>query len=118
MYGHARFGIENASHDEADLFGRVKLPCARDAALGKLANEIFVAPSDNIRLHVVQSQPLLADTLNQIAQTVIGEVPLPVRSGVEIDAVDDSFEQGVFARDGTHVSRKLFADLIRQLANN
>ena len=40
----------------ADFFWRVKLAGAGDAALGELADEIFVAAADDVGLDVVEAQ--------------------------------------------------------------
>ena len=60
---HARLGVHDARHDEADLGRRVKLAGALAAALRKLADQILVAAADDIRLDILEAEPLGANRL-------------------------------------------------------
>lgn len=118
VHGHARLGVENARHDHADLFWRVELAGAGDAALGEFADEIFVGAADDIGLDVGEPEALLADALDQIAQAVVVEIAHAVGGGVEIDPVDDSLEERVLVGDVAQDRGELLADLVGKLAND
>ncbi len=66
---HARLGVHDARHDQADFRGRVEFAGAGDAALGELADEVLVAAADDVGLDVLETQALLADPLDQIAES-------------------------------------------------
>ncbi len=55
---------------------------------------------------------------NERAQAVVGNIALTVRGGVEIHAVDDSFEFGIFFGNGAQMIGQLLADFIRQFADD
>ncbi len=116
--GHARFGVHDACHDFAHLAWRIELTRALAAALGKLADEIFVAAPDDIRLHITEAEAFFADALDEVGEAVIVNVADVVSGGIEIHAINDALEQHVFVCDGAEVSRELFADLICEGAND
>ena len=116
--GHARLGVHDERHDLAHLAGRVELARALPAALGELADEVFVAAPDDVRLHVAQAEALLADALDEVGEAVVVDVAHAVGGGVEVHAVDDALEQRVFVRDGAQVRGELLADLVRERADD
>ena len=59
--------------------------------LGELAYQIFVASPDDIRLHVVESEPLCADLFDQVRQAPIIDITQTVRRGIEVNAINDAF---------------------------
>ncbi len=63
---HARLGCEHAGHDGADLGRGVELAGALAAALGELADEVFVALADDVGLDVVEPEALGADGLDEV----------------------------------------------------
>ena len=97
----------------ADLGGRVELAGALAAALGELADEVFVAAPDDVGLDVVEAQALLADALDEVGEAVVVDVALAVSGGVEVHPVDDALEQRVGLGDGAQVGRQALADLVR-----
>ncbi len=115
---HARLGREHARHDGADLGRGVELAGALAAALGELADEVFVALADDVGLDVVEPEALGADGLDEVGEAVVVEVALAVGGGVEVDAVDDALQQRVFPGDGPHVGGDAFADLVGELADD
>ena len=98
--------------------GRVELAGALTAALGELADEILVAAPDDVRLHVVQAEALLADALDEIGEAVVVDVAHAVGGGVEVHAVDDALEQRILIGDGAQMGRELLADLVGELADD
>ena len=102
----------------ADLGRGVELAGALPAALGELADEVFVAAPDDVGLHVVEPEALGADGLDEVGEAVVVEVALAVGGGVEVHAVDDALEQRVFVGDGAQVGGELLADLVRELADD
>ena len=93
---HARTGGKYAGHDLADFARGVELAGALAAALGELADEVFVALADDVGLDVLKPEALGADGLNEVGEAVVVEVALAVGGGVEIDTVDDAFQERVF----------------------
>jgi hypothetical protein len=115
---HAGLGLEHAGHDGADLGRGIELAGTLAAALGKLADEVFVALADDVGLDVVEPEALGADGLNEIGEAVVVEVALAVGGGVEVDAVDDALQKRIFPGDGPHVGGDAFADLVGELADD
>ena len=115
---HAGLGLEDAGHDSADLGRGVELAGALAAALGELADEVFVALADDVGLDVVEPEALGADGLDQVGEAVVVEVALAVGGGVEVDAVDDALQERIFPGDGPHVGGDTFADLVGELADD
>lgn len=115
---HAGLWLEHFRHDGADLGRGVELPGALAAALGELADEVFVALADDVSLDVLKPEALGADGLDEVGETVIIDVALAVGGGVEVDPVDDALQAGIFAGDGPHVGGDAFADFVRELAND
>ena len=111
-------GCEHAGHDGADLGRGVELAGALAAALGELADEVFVALADDVGLDVVEPEALGADGLDEVGEAVVVEVALAVGGGVEVDAVDDALQERVFPGDGPHVGGDAFADLVGELADD
>ena len=48
--------------------GRVELAGALAAAFGELADQVLVAAADDVRLDVVEAEPLGADRLDEVAR--------------------------------------------------
>ena len=115
---HARLRLHDARDDEADLGGRVLLATAAASAFGELADEVFVAAADDVRLDVAQAEALGADGLDEVGEAVVVEVALAVGGGVEVHAVEDALEQRVGVGDGAEVGRELFADLVGDRADD
>ena len=115
--GHARLGVHDERHDLAHLAGRVELARALSAALGKLADEILVAAPDDVRLHIAQAEAFLADALDEVREAVVVNVAHAMGGGIEVHAVNDALEQGVFIRDGAKLRGELLTDLVRELAD-
>ena len=63
---HPWLGVSDSRDDEANFCGSVKLTCTRNATLRELADQILVAPADNVWLGVCQSKPLFADSFDEI----------------------------------------------------
>jgi hypothetical protein len=61
---HPRLRIDNARDHEADFCRRVKFAGARNAAFGKFTNQIFVTPSDDVRLDIIEPEPFLTDAFD------------------------------------------------------
>lgn len=89
---HAWLRVHDASYDEADLCRRVEFAGALTAAFGELADEVFVAATDYVGLHIGKSEALGADFLDEVRETVIVNIALTVGNGVEVDAINDSLE--------------------------
>ena len=115
---HAGLGGEDPGHNDADLGRGVELAGALAAALGELADEVFVALADDVGLDVVEPEALGADGLDEVGEAVVVEVALAVGGGVEVDAVDDALQERVFPGDGPHVGGDAFADLVGELADD
>ena len=115
---HAGLGVHHPRHDHADFRRGVKLAGALAAALGELADEVFIALADDVRLDILQPEALGADGLDEVGEAVVVDVALAVGGGVEVDAIDDALEQRVFLRDLAHVGGELLADLVRELADD
>lgn len=115
---HAGLGLEDAGHDGADLGRGVELAGALAAALGELADEVFVALADDVGLDVVEPEALGADGLDEVGEAVVVEVALTVGGGVEVNTVDDALQERVFPGDGPHVGGDAFADLVGELADD
>src|SRR5208337_570472 len=114
---HARLEVHDAGYDETHFRRRVKLARALAAALGKLADQILIAATDDVRFYVRKSEALGADFLDEVRETVVVDVALTVSGRVEVDAVDDPLEQGICVGDGAQMRRKLFTDLVGQGAD-
>jgi hypothetical protein len=54
----------DASDHKSNLSGNIEFSCALPAALCKLADEVFVATSDDVRLNVIESKVLGAALFN------------------------------------------------------
>ena len=115
---HARLGLEDLGHDRADLGRSVELTSALSPTLSELADEVFVALADDVRLNVVEPKALGADGLDEVGEAVVVKVSLAVGGGVEIDAIDDALQERVIQGDGPHVSGDTFADLVGELADD
>ena len=115
---HAGLGSEHARHDGADLGWGVELPGALAAALGELADEVFVALADDVGLDVFKPEALGADGLDEVGEAVVVEVALAVGGGVEVHAVDDALQERVFPGNGPHLGGDAFADLVGELADD
>lgn len=85
----ARFGIEDAGHDDADLGGREPLPAALPLALGKFPQQVLVSPAQNVRFHVIQAEPVVrvVQDLYECGQPTIIHDPLSGSRGVEVSDV-------------------------------
>ena len=108
---HPRLGVHDPGHDEADLGGGVEFARALASALGKLADQVFVAAPDDVGLHVGQTQALGADRLDQGGEAVVVEVADAVGGGVEVHAVDDPLEKRVGVGNGAQIGRQPLAQL-------
>ena len=115
---HARVWGKDAGYDLADFAGSVEFAGALAAALGELADKVFVALADDVGLDVLKPEALGADGLNEVGKAVVVEVALAVGGGVEIDTVDDAFQKRVFPSDFAHMGGDAFADLIGEFADN
>ena len=115
---HARIRPEDMGYDIADFAGGVELAGTLAAALGELADKVFVALADDVGLDVLKPETLGADGLNEVGEAVVVEVALAVGGRVEVHAVDDALQGRVFPGDGPHVAGDAFADLVRELAND
>ena len=109
--GHARLRVENPGHDHADFFWRVKFSGAGDAAFGELADQILIRAADDIRLDIVQAQALFTDSLDQVTQAIVIQIAHAVRRSVEINPVDDPFEEGILISDLAQIGRQLLPEL-------
>ena len=87
---HAGLRLQHAGHDGADLGRGVELAGALAAALGKLADEVFVALADDVGLDVVEPEALGADGLDEVGEAVVVEVALAVGGGVEVHTINDA----------------------------
>jgi hypothetical protein len=115
---HSGCGVHDAGHNETDLCRCIELARALTAALGKLADEVFIASPDDVRLHVSKAQALGVDGLDEVAQTGVVNIALAVGGSVEVNAVDDALEQRVGIGDGAQVGGELLADLVRERADD
>ena len=98
--------------------GRVELAGARAAALGELADEVFVAAADDVGLDVVEAQRFALMRSMRLERRSSSRSRYAVSGGVEVDAVDDSLEQRILLGDGTQVGGQLLADLVGELADD
>ena len=110
--------LQHTGHDLAHFAGGVKLSGALSAAFGKLADQVFIALADNVGLHIMQSQPLGADGLDEGAQAVVGQVALSVGRRIEVNAVEDAIKTRVGLGDIADMGSELFADLVAQRADH
>lgn len=115
---HSGLGVHEARDEEADFGGSVEFARALAAAFGEFADEVFVAAADDVGLDIGQTEALFADALDQIAETVVGEIADAVSGGVEVDAIDDAVEQRIFVGDGPQARGKLLADAIGEPADD
>ena len=86
---HAGFGIHDFGHDQADFSGGVEFPSTLTAAFGEFPNEIFITLADDICFDIIKTKMLGTDGFNQIRQSIIINITLPVGRCIEINAVDD-----------------------------
>ena len=115
---HSRLGLEHARHDGTDPGRGVELAGALAAALGELADKVFVALADDVGLDVFEPEALGADGLDEVGEEVIVEVALAVGSGVKVHAVNDSPQARVFLGDSLHVGSDAFADLVGERSDD
>ena len=118
LYGHTGLGIHDLRHDHADFPGRVEFPGGLARAFGEFADQVFVAAADDVRLHIVQTQPLLGDFLDQAGKAVVGDVALAVGGGVEVHPVNNPLQQRVGFGDPAQMGGKPLADLVCQAADH
>ena len=104
--------VHDQRHDLAHFAGSVELTRALPAALGELADEIFVAAPDDVALDVGQPEPLGADGLDEVAQAGVVNVALPVSGGVEVNAINDALEQRVGIGNGAELRGELLANFV------
>jgi hypothetical protein len=64
-------GIDQLGNQLSHLFGGVKLACRLALPLSELSQKILVGPAQDIRLGVLQAQPVAAQDLNQRSQPVV-----------------------------------------------
>lgn len=105
-------------YHEADFGWGIELARALTAALSKFANEILITAADNVGFNVIETEPLGADGLDEVAQAGVVNVALAVGGGVEVDAVDNAFEQRIGVGDSAEVGRELLADLVGEGTND
>jgi hypothetical protein len=115
---HAGLGVHDSGDDEADFGWRIKLAGALTAAFSEFSNEILITAAADVGFNVIETEPLGADGLNEVAQAGVVNITLAVSGGVEVDAVDDALEQRVGVGDGAEASGKLLADLVRKRADD
>lgn len=115
---HTGLGLQHARHDGADFGRGVELAGALAAALGELADQVFVALADDVGLDVLKPEALGADGLDEIREAIVIKVTLTVGGGVEVNAVDDALQQRVFPCDGPHAGGDTLADLVGELADD
>ena len=89
-------------HEDADLARRVELAGALALAFGELAQQVLVGPAEDVRLHVLQAQPVLVEDLDQRGKLLVVEHPLPGGGGVEVGDVDDARQARVLPGHGPH----------------
>ncbi len=65
---HAGLGLEHLRHDGADFGRSVELAGALAAALGELADEVFVALANDVGFNVVEPEALSADGLDEVGE--------------------------------------------------
>jgi hypothetical protein len=105
-------------HDQPDFGWRIELTGALPAPFRKFANKVFITLADDVRLDIVQPEALGADGLDQVGESVVVDVALAVRGGVEIDAVDNALQQRVLFGDVTHMRCNTFANFVRNFPDN
>ena len=91
-----RLRVENVADQMAHVGGREELAGAA-APLGKLADEVLIGAAQQVGLHVVEAQPLLAHDVDQARQDVVVQQALVALTGVEVAPVDDAKQVLVLA---------------------
>ena len=105
----AGLGIEDNRHEQRHLRRRQELAGAAALAFGKLAQEVFVGLAQDVLLHVLQSETVLVEDLDERGKAVVIEHPLAGGGGVEVGDVYDALEARVDAGDGTDGVGEVFA---------
>src|SRR5215207_8750824 len=81
---HSRCRIEDTGHEDCDFSRGIKFTSTLALALSKLSQEVLVGSAKNIRLHVVKSQPVATQNLDQSRQTRLVHDGLSGSCGVEV----------------------------------
>ncbi len=100
--GGVGLGVEQVCHQPADLFGRVELTRRLALPLGKLPQQVLVGSAEDVRLGVLQPQPVAADDLNEGRKPVVIEGTLAALSLVVVLDVQNAEEFGVVLGNVTH----------------
>src|SRR5215210_1719170 len=62
---HPRLGVENLGHEDGHLPRGVELARTLTLPLSELPQKVLVRPSQNVRLYILQPQPIAAQDLHQ-----------------------------------------------------
>jgi hypothetical protein len=92
--------LQDAGHQDGHLARGVDLAGALALALGELPQQVLVGAAEDVRLDVVQAEPMLAEHLDQGGQAGVVDHPLAGGGGVEVDHVDHALEARVLAGHG------------------
>ena|GEM_PF-3852547 len=106
---HARLRLKNARHKNGDFSGSIEFAGALALTFGKLAQQVFVSSTQDVRFHIIESQPVLAQDLHQLREPSVIHDPLPGGGLVEVPDVDDALQFRVLPCHGPHCICKVFA---------
>src|SRR6185312_831592 len=88
---------QDFGHQETDFARSEELARALALAFGELAQQVLVAAAEEIRLHVVQAEPVtrVAEGFDDALERLVRHLALAVAGFVEIHGVDDAGQVGI-----------------------
>ena len=104
IYSGVGIGIDDFRHESADFLGSKELAGPLSLALGELAQQVLVCPSQDVRLGVLQPQPMTAQDLNERGKRIIIEGPLAALPLIVVLDVQHALEIRIELGDLTHGS--------------
>ncbi len=103
-------GVEEIGHQDCDLPGSVELACALARAFCEFSQEVFIGPSNDIRFHILEPQPVPSENIDQGSEFLVADDPLASCSGVEIHDIDHALKFGVLPGNAPDRIGQVFAD--------
>jgi hypothetical protein len=95
---HAWLRVQDMSHEDRHLPQRMTFASALPLAFCKLAEEVLISTTEQVRLHIVQSQPVAAQNLDECGKRLMIQNALTSSSSVETHHINDSLKAGIFPR--------------------
>jgi len=98
-------------HQYGNLARSIEFACTLTRTFGEFPQEVFIRPSQNVGIDIVQAESVSAQHIDEFFEFVVGKDPLPRSGGIKVHGIYHALKFGVFPRNGAYRIGEMFSHI-------